>query len=100
MKPYPLFSLRSFLGKWWWVIAVLGILYLLYFQSVREKRGVIAQLDGRIEQLDEAKQSCLEKRDELLLKIGSFDDPAYVEMTLMKQVGVVPEGQTKVFFTP
>lgn len=100
MKPYPLFRLRLFVSKWWWVMALLGILYLLYFQSIKEKRHLIAQLEERIKELNGEKASSLERKDELLLQIGSFDDPAYVEMTLMKQVGVVPEGQTKVFFTP
>lgn len=35
-----------------------------------------------------------------MLEINSQSDPAWVELMLMKNLGLVPEGQIKVFFDP
>ena len=41
--------------------------------------------------------ACLEKQ-ELELLIKSYSDPAWLEMVLMKGLGMVPKGQIKVYF--
>ena len=45
------------------------------------------------------KKLALEKQKGLLRQINSQNDPAWIELMLMKEMGLVPEGQTKVFFT-
>jgi hypothetical protein len=37
---------------------------------------------------------------ELRTQLASRNDPAWIELTLMRCLGVVPEGQTKVYFYP
>ena len=39
-----------------------------------------------------------EKQEELRLQIASQSDPAWVELLIKKQLGMVPSGQTKVYF--
>ncbi|HPE84934.1 MAG TPA: hypothetical protein PLO43_01995 [Chlamydiales bacterium] len=91
-------SVSSVFSKWWWVVAFLSICYLLYLQSVKEKRVLISSLEERIETLEQEKEAFVQEQEELSLRIDSEQDPAYVEMTLMKELGVVPEGQEKVIF--
>ena len=45
------------------------------------------------------KEIVMQERDELQLQVDSQDDPAWIEMLLKQKLGVVPEGQTKVYFT-
>lgn len=46
-----------------------------------------------------AEQRLLEAvQEDLLLQINSQSDPAWVELILMKGLGLVPEGQTKAVF--
>ena len=38
------------------------------------------------------------EKNDLDLKINSQSDPAWIELVLMKELGVVPEGKIKVHF--
>lgn len=38
------------------------------------------------------------EQQELILQIESQTDPAWVEMVLKRNLGLVPEGQVKVYF--
>ncbi len=79
-------------------MALLAMTYLLYLQSVRQKKMLIARLDQRIEALEGEKGIALRRQDELKLQVASQGDPAWVEMVLMRELGMVPEGQRKVYF--
>ena len=79
-----LFSWKS----WWWVSAFALFSCFIYFQSTQEKKGLIGELKARTQEL----------REDLLLSVASQDDPAWVEMVLMRDLGVVPEGWLKVHF--
>ena len=46
-----------------------------------------------------SKEFLLEEKEDLKLQINSQKDPAWIELTLMKGLGLVPEGQLKVYFT-
>ena len=71
---------------------------VVYFHSVGKKNEVIASLDQRLESLHEEKNALLQLKDDLLLQINSQSDPAWIQLTLMKGLGLVPEGQLKVYF--
>jgi hypothetical protein len=65
---------------------------------MQKKSLACIDLKNRIEKLQiERDQTYLEQKD-LQLQISSQNDPAWVELTLMKQLGVVPDGQRKVYF--
>lgn len=46
------------------------------------------------------KQKALQKQQDLKWQINSQSDLAWIELTLMKGLGLVPEGKKKVFFYP
>lgn len=52
----------------------------------------------RLALLEDEMEQVMQDREELLLRIDSQKDPTWVEMVLMRDLGVVPEGQTKVLF--
>jgi hypothetical protein len=62
-------------------------------------------LDRKIKKLEEKKEHLQEEivvkqleQDSLKLQIASWSDPGWLELVLMKNLGVVPEGYTKIYF--
>ncbi len=92
-KFYEAFILRS-----WWVLLALGGGYLLYVQGIQKKEATLQELAKKLYDLEEERGKALEEREDLLLQINSQSDPEWIQMTLMKGLGVVPEGQVKVYF--
>ncbi len=82
----------------WWVILFVMICFLAYEKGMRTWDKEYAKLNGRYRDLKREKQLLGHIQDDLLLQINSQSDPAWVELVLMKGLGLVPEGQTKVYF--
>jgi hypothetical protein len=87
------------LSRSWWVFVFLGLCYWLYSHEMEKKQRIYMQLQHRLAEMQQEKAVALKIKEDLLLQINSQSDPAWIEMTLMKGLGVVPEGQTKVYFT-
>lgn len=92
------FSKMRCLFQWWWVVLFVLTVSLLYKKSVHAKVSLHQTLYERRCDLERQKNKALTDKEELLLKLSSQSDPHWVEMTLMRGLGVVPEGQTKVLF--
>jgi hypothetical protein len=56
-------------------------------------------LQERLNELENEKRLALDLRENLLYQINSQSDHDWIELTLMKGLGLVPEDQTKVFFS-
>lgn len=82
----------------WWMWLFLAIIYLLFEQGMEGRRAAQEEITSRLEHLEKEKQVALEEQEELLFQLKSEGDPAYVELVLMRRLGLVPEGQTKVYF--
>lgn len=81
-----------------WVILFILICFMLYEKGMRKRNQEYMKLQGHFEELDRKKSERLAERDRLALQINSQSDPAWVELTLMRGLGLVPEGATKVYF--
>lgn len=84
--------------KSWWVILFFLLCTFAYDKAMRHKKLEENKLREKLFQLEEQYKSALEKQEDLRLQIASFDDEAFIELTLMRRLGLVPEGQTKVHF--
>ena len=84
----------------WWVVLILASTSIFYFHGMRKKDLAFQELQARLKNLQQEKAAVLTEREDLQLQIQSQTDPAYIEMTLMKGLGMVPEGQHKVYFQP
>jgi hypothetical protein len=87
-----------FVAKYWWVALFVCVCGTIYASSMRKKEDVISLLDAQLSKLQQESVELFETQQELLLQIESQSDPAWVELTLMKGLGLVPEGQSKVYF--
>lgn len=71
---------------------------MLYEQGLRTRNVDFNKLHVQLENLRLEKKELLAKQEELLLQINSQSDQTWVELTLMKGLGLVPEGATKFYF--
>lgn len=82
---------------------VLPLLILALFSIVTERAlNQIALEKGALEEtlflLKQEKEKAIQKQNKLLLTINSQSDPAWVELVLFKELGLIPEGDTKIWF--
>lgn len=86
--------------KSWWVILIAIVSFTFFENNMRSRNQEYAKLQEQYVSLEKQKAQAIELQKKLLLDINSQSDPDWVEMVLMKGLGVAPEGQIKVFFDP
>lgn len=84
----------------WWVIAFMLTSIIFYEHGLKEREYVYKQLKEQSLALQQQKQEALKQQQNLQLQINSQSDLAWIELTLMKGLGLVPEGEQKVYFYP
>ncbi len=96
---HPVYKkIESFLITHWWVILFTLICFIIYERSSQEYLGQSAYLANKLTTLENEKKILLNQIDTLQMQINSQSDPKWIELTLIKVLGVVPEGQKKVYF--
>lgn len=91
-------SLEQLLLYSWWVILFTIFCYLAYEQGLIKRNKDFDKLHAQYVELQKENKRCLALQEKLLLQINSQSDVEWVELTLMKGLGLVPDGQTKVVF--
>lgn len=59
---------------------------------------IYQELSIRYHNLGELKKKASAEQEELMQQINSQSDPLWVQLILMKVLGLVPEGQKKIHF--
>ena len=99
-KSKPLLNtLADFFIRSWWVVLFILCCYFGYEQGLLKKDHDFAMLQTQYDDLLQKNLQAKAHQEDLLRQINSQSDPAYVELILMKGLGLAPEGQTKVLFT-
>lgn len=77
-----------------------GVLGLAFFclGPLQKKKDEVRMLEGRLMEMEGEIASLEERQSDLLLALQSQADPAWVELVLMRELGVVPENWLKVHF--
>ena len=70
----------------------------MYEQGLKKRNTIYQQLTEQSAHLQIEKQKLLLRQQNLQLQINSQSDRAWVELILMKELGLVPEEQRKVYF--
>lgn len=90
------------LGRWLrsWGIVVFFVFscFASYLHAHRKKAMVFEQLKVRYEHLHKEREQAVTLRQDLRRQIESQSDPLWIEQTLMRGLGLVPEGQKKIIF--
>lgn len=100
----PTFSYR--IANWleeltvrsWWMGIVLLVCFMIYEQGTQRAAEEHDKLCSRRYELWQEKENALSRQEELERQLHSQSDPAWVALILKSKLGVVPDGQTKVFF--
>ncbi|MGB7977861.1 MAG: hypothetical protein WCF19_01720 [Chlamydiales bacterium] len=82
----------------WWVLFFCAAAAVLHVHFLKEKKNDLRLLSDRLEEMESEKLQALAIHEDLELKIASQTDPAWIEMVLIRDLGVVPEGFFKVHF--
>lgn len=86
------------LRNWWWVLTFAIVSFGLYEQASMKLEREIVSLDKEIASLEARILDATNIQSYLKLQQESFNDPAWVELTLMRVLGMVPEGYTKIYY--
>ena len=93
------FSFEKKLLRHSWLLAFMIVCYIGYERGVKRLSSDFEMLNQRLTELESQKKEALDLQKSYLLQINSQHDPAWLELTLMRVLGLVPEGQTKVYFS-
>ncbi len=72
--------------------------FVTYAHASKKKMLTYKVLTERLHELEIAKDVALAEKGILELEIHSQSDPLWIQLALMKGLGLVPEGQRKVLF--
>lgn len=89
---------ESIFVRSWWVLLFLLICFIGYDIGSQKRNKAIFDMKCKYNNLIKQKQLVLNKKEDLQLRLQSQSDPAWIEMVLMKELGVVPENKIKVHF--
>ena len=88
----------AFCRNWCWVLAFCLVTSLIFSQAMKKKKAIFAEYTFRLEEMEKERRLANLEKEHLQMKIASQEDPAWIEMILMRDLGVVPEGYLKVHF--
>ena len=90
-------AIESILFRSWWLILFCLACLGAYECSLQKWSADYKALKSQKTHLQNEKEKALMLQKKLQRQINSSSDPAWIELTLMKVLGLVPEGQIKVF---
>ena len=90
-------SLRRVVS-WSPVLVFVFVCFFSYSHAHKKKTVVFEELKNRFEELTIQKKEAQRIQDDLHLQIESQSDPLWIEQTLMRGLGLVPNGQKKIIF--
>ena len=87
-----------FVGSWWLILLIVCCLFI--------DGRVSSKRDHEYQSLAEQHQALLKQKEEALAMQEEFQlhlyssshDPSWIELVLIRELGVIPDGQTKFFF--
>lgn len=100
MLPKPTFlkSLEEVFLHSWWVILFSLLCYTWLEHEQKQQKVTFQELSMQVMELKREKIEASRTNDQLLKQINSQSDPAWVELTLIKGLGLIPKNHKKVYF--
>lgn len=89
---------KSFIHSSRWVIAFFLLCLILFERGMKNKAAHYERLLEQKIKLERDKEIAISRMHHLQLQINSQSDPKWIELTLKKEMGLVPVGERKVYF--
>lgn len=84
-------------NNWWFLLSIV-VASFLYSHFISVKKRCLQNLVEEMSKKDQELLVACETRESLQDHLVSQSDPAWVELILMRELGVVPEGWLKIHF--
>lgn len=81
-----------------WVMFFIFICLMVYEANLKHYRLDLESLQSKVAALEQEKMEAEILNETLKLKVSNHDDPAWVNLVLMEELGLVPDGQKKIIF--
>lgn len=98
IKPLWQHFIEEIFWKSWWVALFSILCFLYYEQSQRQRISQYEELNQRFLELKLSYENAKALKTKLKQEINSQSDPAWVELILKRELGVIAEGETKFYF--
>lgn len=89
---------NSWLRSWWWTGAFCVCMIAIYGHKMKTQGSALREANIRLAEIERKTLAALKEKEDLALTLASQSDPAWIELVLLRQMGVVPEGFLKVHF--
>lgn len=84
----------------WWLPIFFALAAFAWYEWGDEQYSLLhRQFNSKLHLLQQKKEAHLVLQAALLQQVNSQSDPEWVEMVLIRQLGLLPEGHEKVFFS-
>jgi len=87
--------LESLFFSTWWVIAIFVITFCLYERGIKSIDQDLTLLNKQTEAMITLIADEEETRRNMHERLSSFEDPLWIELLLIKNLGVIPNGYRK-----
>lgn len=67
-------------------------------KGIKNRNAALSMLQHRLSEMQNEYLLAMQDKEDMMLQIASQDDPTWVELILLREMGVVPEGFLKVHF--
>lgn len=84
----------------WWVFVFLFLCLIVYEKHTEVFASTKHVLKEQLSSLKEEKQKALEEQNNLKQQIQAQEDPKWIELVLMKRLGLAPRNAKKVVLMP
>jgi hypothetical protein len=91
-------DLMGIVKESWWVILFISFTFSGFVYAASCQKKTAYEISQKIECILDQKNKAKEEEEFLKQKIYSEQDPEFIKMTLIRVLGVVPKGQSKVVF--
>lgn len=92
--------LISFCKEWSWTITWILFCAICLEYALQEREKEYRELQNERISLENQLKDAMSLHTKLLQEMNSQTDPAWIELVLIKKLGLVPEGQKKIVFVP
>lgn len=89
---------KKVLIKSWWTLLFMFICFIFYNRALCYKQEEQRKLTNKLTAIEAATKLELVKQEDLKLQIVSQEDPDFIELTLIRRLGLIPKGTTKIHF--
>lgn len=89
---------QRFVFESWWVWTFAIVAFGLYEQGAMKLEREIVLLEKEADSLKAKIKDESRLQQELRLQVTSQNDPRWIELVLIRALGVIPEGTTKVYY--